>query len=242
MQRRDALVNLGIGAAAMGLGQSALSEAVAEHHEHGDHGKMPPVDHINLYFCGFHIAKSNPGFQLQTQHYCCAHGDGMHQCVLYDKRTPDAKLLGVEYIISDKMYRELPEEEKKYWHPHTYEVLGGGLIAPHMTLEKENAFMEALLPTWGKAWHVWPDPSTKVPMGDPLLMWSLMGDGQANEEMEAERDRAFGVSTAKIAERRQKHFGMPKPQVDLPDSMDFIGRQWTNQGPDTVEQRRKELG
>lgn len=93
MQRRDALVNLGIGAAAMGLGQSALSEAAAEHHEHGDHGKMPPVDHINLYFCGFHIAKSNPGFQLQTQHYCCAHGDGMYQCVLYDKRTPDAKLL-----------------------------------------------------------------------------------------------------------------------------------------------------
>ncbi|WP_425398788.1 DUF1264 domain-containing protein [Aeoliella sp.] len=241
MQRRDALKQLGMGAAGVGLGVAAASQVDAQDHGHAE-SKMPPVEHINLYFCGFHMAKSNPKFQLETQHYCCAHGDEMHQCVLYDKSTPDAKLLGVEYIITDKMYRELPEEEKKYWHPHTYEVLGGGLIAPHMSQEEEDAFMKALLPTWGKAWHVWPDPTTKVPMGDPLLMWSLMGDGQANEEMEAARDKQFGVDSQEIAERRQKLFDLPKPDVPLPTNMDFIGRQWTAEGPDTAAARKKELG
>jgi len=29
-----------------------------------------------------------------------------------------ARLLGVEYIISERLFREQPEEEKKYWHSH----------------------------------------------------------------------------------------------------------------------------
>jgi hypothetical protein len=56
----------------------------------------------------------------------------MFQCVLFDSTGANAKLLGVEYVISDATYRALPEAEKKYWHPHTYEVLGGGLAAPGM--------------------------------------------------------------------------------------------------------------
>lgn len=240
MERRDAIKHLGLGVAGLGLAQAVSSPARAQHHGHAK-VELPPVDNIHLHFCGFHIAKSNPKFQIATQHYCCAHGEELHQCVLYEKGTADAKLLGVEYIIPDKMYRELPEEEKKYWHPHTYEVLGGGLIAPGMTQTEEDAFMKALLPTWGKAFHVWPNPSTKVPMGEPLLMWSLMGDGQANPEMEAARDREYHVSTAEIAARRQKLFGMPTPDVEMPTGIDFIGRQWTNEGPDTVEARRSEL-
>jgi hypothetical protein len=28
----------------------------------------------------------------------------------------------VEYIISRRLYEGLPEEEKRYWHSHVYEV------------------------------------------------------------------------------------------------------------------------
>src|SRR5437762_1418496 len=83
-------------------------------------------------------------------------------------------------------------EAKKYWHPHTYEVLGGGLIAPGMPAEDELKFMKMILTTWGKAWHTWPDPHTAVPIGEPLLIWSLMGDGQADEKVVAARDKEFG--------------------------------------------------
>lgn len=101
--------------------------------------------------------------------------------------------------------------------------------------------MKALITTWGKAIHVWPDPSTEVPIGDPLLMWSIMGDGQIDPEKLKSRDERFNVDTQKKSEYRQKLYGKPEPYVSMPESMDFIGRQWTDECPDTPASRRKEI-
>ena len=120
----------------------------------GDHEKKPegnPAGGMHAHFCGIHVAKNNPKFQLVTQHYCAAHGDDMFQCVLFDSTGQGAKLLGVEYIITDEKYRQLPDDEKPYWHVHTYEVLGGGLIAPAMNDEDEKKFMKMILTTWGSS-------------------------------------------------------------------------------------------
>ena len=195
---------------------------------------LAPVSN-RLFFCGFHVAKENPRFQVTTMHYCGMRGEGddeMHQCLLYDSVSPAAKLLGVEYIVSEKLFRSLRNEEKKYWHPHTYEVLGGGLVAPAMDSEAEMEFMDYLLTTWGKTWHTWPDPTTRVPLGEPLLIWSLTGDGQADKELVAERDKAFGVSTAEVRAKRVQAIGYEVPQVPPPTSIATIGRQWTAAGDD----------
>ncbi|HTJ31762.1 MAG TPA: DUF1264 domain-containing protein [Dactylosporangium sp.] len=202
---------------------------------------MGAVGNHGLFFCGFHVAKNNPAFQVTTMHYCGMRGEGdqeMHQCLLYDSVSPGAKLLGVEYIVSDKVFRSLPKDEQKYWHPHTYEVLGGGLVAPVMSDQAELEFMEFLLTTWGKTWHTWPDPSTPVPLGEPLLMWSLTGDGQANADLVAQRDQQFGVSTAKVHKERIEAIGYEVPQVPLPESVATLGRQWTAEGEDSPTVRR----
>jgi hypothetical protein len=162
----------------------------------------------------------------------------MHQCLLYDSCEKNAKLLGVEYIVSDRIYHQLPDSEKKYWHPHTYEVLAGGLIAPGMKPEDELAFMKALLTTWGKTWHTWPDPSSAVPLGEPLLMWGVSGDGQLDETVVAARDKQFNVSAAAIREMRGRAFGWEVPKVSLPRSIDQLGRQWTDEGEDKPTPRR----
>ena len=31
---------------------------------------------------------------------------------------PGARLIGIEYIVSERLFRELPEGEKRYWHSH----------------------------------------------------------------------------------------------------------------------------
>jgi hypothetical protein len=92
--------------------------------------------------------------------------------------------------------------------------------------------MKFILTTWGKTWHTWPDPTTTVPMGEPLLIWSLTGDGQADDEVIARRDKLFGVSTPKIRERRVREIGFQVPQVAQPRSIEQIGRQWTDEGRD----------
>ncbi len=205
-----------------------------------DHGPAKggagPLVGPHLHFCGIHMAKKDPKIQFVTQHYCAAHPGGadgdLFQCVLFDGVGKNARLIGVEYLISDAAYQKLPDEEKKYWHAHTYEVLGGGLIAPGMNADDELKFMKTILTTWGKAWQTWPDSKTAVPVGEPLLIWSLMGDGQADPKVVAARDREFGCDTAKIREARGKAIGYKVPKVAPPKSVDTIGRQWTETGDD----------
>lgn len=241
MDRREWLGTLGAaGVTVIGSGASAR-----DHAKKADEpaGLDAPMRGPHAHFCGIHAAKADAKLQFIAQHYCAAHApsaaghadaaaDPIFQCVLFDGCAANAKLLGVEYLISDARYRTLPDDEKKYWHPHAYEVLGGGLVAPGMEPEAERSFMKMILTTWGKAWHTWPDPSTSVPLGAPLLIWSLNGDGQVDEDLVARRDEEFGVSTAAIRARRRDEFKLEVPNVAPPRSIDAPGRQWTNSGDD----------
>jgi hypothetical protein len=229
MDRRELFGILG----AMGAGLAGAGSLPAE-----DHGAHPQGTNLHAHFCGIHMAKKDPKFQIATQHYCAQVSDEVHQCLLFDSYAKGAKLLGVEYLISDRLYRGLKDQEKKYWHAHTYEVLSGGLIAPGMAPGDEMKFMKVILNMWGKTWHTWPDPKTEVPLGEPLLIWSLMADGQADDRVVAARDKAFGVSTARIREERARAFGLEVPQVSLPKSIDTVGRQWTDEGEDRPTKRR----
>lgn len=231
MNRRELFGALGVLSTTAMLNPSQA----ADHHHHGemkDKTMMAPLGNHHLHFCGIHCAKKDPRIQIITQHYCGGVAGGMHQCLLYSSAEKDAKLLGVEYIVSDEVYRSLPEVEKRYWHPHTYEVLGGGLIAPGMDDEEEMTFMKGLLTTWGKTWHTWPDPNTPVPMGEPLLMWSLTGDGQEDKAVIVQRDREFNVNSAEIRKTRIETIGYNIPAVPGPKDIDTIGRQWTASGED----------
>ena len=231
---------LGVVGSGVGISLGTAAQA-AEDHPAADKGAGPlmaPVQSLHAHFCGIHIAKNNPKFQIITQHFCMSRSEEMHQCLLYDSTEKNAKLLGVEYIISDRLYRELPDVEKKYWHPHTYEVLGGGLIAPSMKPEDEQTFMKALLHTWGKTWHTWPDPKTAVPMGEPLLMWAVTGDGQIDDTVVAARDKQFQVDSSRIREHRCQAIGLEVPKVSLPRTIDQVGRQWTDEGEDKPTPRK----
>ena len=221
MNRRELLSMAGVMGAGVTLGSS---NALADGHiKTVDNRMMAPLDNHHLHFCGIHCAKKDPRILIVTQHYCGMVGEGMHQCLLYDSVGKNARLLGVEYIVTDEIYRKLPEVEKRYWHPHTYEVLSGGLIAPTMKPDDEMEFMKGLLLTWGKTWHTWPDPTTPVPMGEPMLMWSLTGDGQGDTNVIAARDKEFRVKTADIRKQRIKTIGYDVPAVPPPKDMDVIG-------------------
>src|SRR5579863_7668961 len=115
MDRRQWFGLVGSGVS-VSLGGASVEADEHPQAENVDNKQMAPVQALHAHFCGIHIAKNNPKFQIVTQHYCMSRSDEMHQCLLYDSNEKNAKLLGVEYIISDRMYRELPDGEKKYWH------------------------------------------------------------------------------------------------------------------------------
>lgn len=118
-------------------------------------------------------------------------------------------------------------------------MLAGGLIAPALPPADEERFMKGLLTTWGKTWHTWPDPATPVPLGEPVLMWALTADGQADPAVVAARDKEFGVSTADVRKRRVEAIGYEVPAVPQPKTLDAVGRQWTAAGEDRPTPRKR---
>ncbi len=230
MDRRDALGTLG--AAALGLVGGNPAARGAEH----DKLTVPDaLGQLHAYLCAFHTAKKDPKLVIEAHHYCSMVSEGVHQCIVFDSNGKNARILGVEYIVSDKIYRTLPAAEQKYYHPHTYEILSGLLIAPGMPEAAEKEFMGNLLTTWGKTWHTWPDPKTTLPLGEPLLMWAATKDGLIPDAVLADRDTKFMVDTAAI--RRRRAYLGEVPQVDPPKTLDDLGRQWTNDGADEPKRR-----
>src|SRR3954471_22346027 len=149
---------------------------------------LTPIKQIGVYMVGFHPMKNDPSDQMEAHHYCNQVNEDFAQCVLFDGNTKQANLNGVEYIISEKLFQGLPAEERKYWHPHNYEILSGQLVAPGLPEAAEKAFLAKKMNSYGKTFHFsMTDQGDKLPMGDPQLAWSFTRDGEIRSELLQDR-------------------------------------------------------
>jgi hypothetical protein len=162
-----------------------------------------PLQMMNLYLNGFHFYADDMGRQMEAHHYCTQLNEDFHQCVIFDGNHRAARLIGVEYIVSEKLFRTLPEEDKKLWHSHRYEVKSGTLIAPGLPLAAEHEVMKKIVTTYGKVWHLWDSRQFDLPVGIPALMMAFTADGQLHAEHLHDRDRRFNVSSAERMHYRE---------------------------------------
>lgn len=172
----------------------------------------PPIEAINAYLDGFHFYSGRQKVQMEAHHYCAILNEDLIQCVIYDGNLKDAKIMGVEYIVSETLFKTLPDSEKGLWHSHVHEVKSGQLIAPGIPEAAEKALMKKLVHTYGKTWHTWhTDVDKTLPLGVPQLMMGFTADGQADPVMVAARDKRFGVDSA---ERKKRRADIAAPAID----------------------------
>jgi hypothetical protein len=170
-----------------------------------------PLDALNVYMDGFHFYNGNMKGQMEAHHYCAPINEDVIQCVIYDGNGKDARLMGVEYIVSEKIFQTLPENEKKLWHSHVHEVRSGQLIAPGIPETAEHELLEKIVSTYGKTWHTWhTDQKNTLPIGYPQLMMGFTADGQINPQLVAERDKRFGISSE---EKKKNRADIPAPPI-----------------------------
>ncbi len=162
-----------------------------------------PLGEISMYLDGFHFYADDMGRQLEAHHFCSIVNEDFIQCVIYDGNTKDARLIGIEYVISEQLFKTLPEEEKRFWHSHNYEVKSGQLIVPGIPMLAEHELMKKLVSTYGKTWNTWDTHAHNLPVGVPSLMMGFTSDGQIKQEMQNDRDRRFGISTAGRKKNRE---------------------------------------
>jgi hypothetical protein len=179
-----------------------------------------PVEQIALYLVGFHPSKADPQMQIESHHYCDQVNEDFAQCVLYDGNTEDARLHGVEYIISEKLYGTLPAEEKSYWHPHNFEILSGQLRMPGLPDGAEGEALKRKINSYGKTWHFWNagvfgKEGEALPLGPPHLAWSFNRDGEAKPGLVESRDRRMDLNTADARRDRADWASLAKPQAGV---------------------------
>jgi hypothetical protein len=175
----------------------------------------PPIDALNAYLNGFHFyagrKPEDPAAQMEAHHFCANVNNEVRQCAIYDGNTRNARLMGVEYIISRRLFEGLPAAEKPLWHSHVHEVTSGQLLAPGIPQTAEHALMRQLVDTYGKTWHTWhTDRADPLPLGVPQLMMGFTADGQLDPGLVAERDGRLGITSM---ERRRLRSDIGAPAV-----------------------------
>lgn len=188
-----------------------------------------PVKQICAHLNAYHVYASDLKRCIEANHYCSHITEDVRQCLIYDSTKPNARLIGVEYMISPRLFDTLPPEEQKLWHTHEYEVKSGMLIMPTppgvpdaIWNRAETAEMHDITPLYGKTYHFWQvDRGDPVPLGPPELMISFVSDDtvkfahpQGLKSLLNDRDERFGVSYEKKAEERRE----VKPAYKHPDA------------------------
>lgn len=81
-----------------------------------------PIKAICAHLNAFHVYASDVTRSVEANHYCTHLSSDVRQCLIYDTPKNPAKLIGVEYMITKRIYEGLDKEERLLWHSHDYEV------------------------------------------------------------------------------------------------------------------------
>ncbi|KAL8970284.1 MAG: hypothetical protein Q9183_001600 [Haloplaca sp. 2 TL-2023] len=180
-----------------------------------------PVKSICAHLNAFHVYADEPHRCVEANHYCTHLNEDVRQCLIYDTPLPNARLIGVEYMISATLYKTLDATERKLWHSHVFEVKSGMLIMPgpnglptDIWETAETTEMEDVVGLYGKTYHFWQvDRGDKLPLGEPVLMGSFTDAEQLEGtavEMLKDRDERYGVSTE---QKKRKRGYIAEPEV-----------------------------
>ncbi|KAM5549261.1 oil body-associated protein 1A-like [Rosa sericea] len=162
-----------------------------------------PVNKIHQHLCAFHFYGHDMTRQVEAHHFCGHQNEEVRQCLIYDSPEADAKLIGLEYLVSERLFLALPDDEKKLWHSHEYEVKSGVLFMPGVPGPIQRQDLDKVCKTYGKVFHFWQvDRGDNLPLGVPQVMLALTRDGQLYEDLARNVEKRFGISFEKERENR----------------------------------------
>jgi hypothetical protein len=107
---------------------------------------------------------------LRVWHFCKPNDKIMMVCQLYDSNSPNATLIGVEYMITADEYKNLPDREKPNWHYHKEEFAPNRADPklPQLSEQQQNATLKKLEESYGKVIITW-NPNDNAPVFPPQV-------------------------------------------------------------------------
>jgi hypothetical protein len=104
---------------------------------------------------------------LRVWHFCKPN-DKMMVCQLYDSNSPNATLIGVEYMITADVYKNILDRDKPNWHSHKEEFAPNRADPklPMLNEQQQNATMKTLAESYGRVIIRW-NPNDKTSIFPP---------------------------------------------------------------------------
>src|SRR5215218_4237299 len=143
---------------------------------------------------------------LRVWHFCKPNDKIMMVCQLYDSNSPNATLIGVEYMITTDAYKNLPDREKPNWHYHKEEFAPNRANPklPQLSEQQQNDTLKKLAESYGKVIITW-NPNDKAPILPPQAE-QVQHQFIVNTTVSPERETQSGTSyqTPKNKNRKSK--------------------------------------
>ncbi|XP_010916343.1 oil body-associated protein 2B [Elaeis guineensis] len=199
---------------------------------------LKPVRQMKQHVCSFALYGHDLGRQIETHHYVSRLNQDFLQCAVYDSDQPSAHLIGVEYVVSDRIFETLPSEEQKLWHSHAYEIKSGLWVSPGVPEMLQKPELREMTKTYGKFWCTWQvDRGDRLPMGAPGLMMSPQGVslGSVRPDLVKSRDDRYKISSEELKESRLE---MEEPEWIHPNA-DYWKQNGKGFAVDVVETEMK---
>ncbi|CAM8905850.1 unnamed protein product [Rhodiola kirilowii] len=158
---------------------------------------LTPVKQMQQHICTFAMYSHDMTRQIETHHFVTRINEDFLQCAVYDSDDGTGRLLGVEYIVSDRIFETLEPEEQKLWHSHMYEIQAGLWVNPRIPERILKPELIGLAKSYGKFWCTWQvDRGDMLPMGAPALMMSPQDTelGQVKRDLIQRRDDKYNMS------------------------------------------------
>jgi len=172
-----------------------IAEVVQTHH---------PVNEFYTHLTGVLCEARNPEKQIPVHLYVSHINEDFMQALIMDGESKDARLIGIEYIITPKLFEDLPLDERKLWHSLNYLVRSGVLVAPRLPTPLENKLMKNLSPTYGKAFYLWDRDQALLPVGVPQMLSAPVHDGVLKTSLLKKIFDKYGYDWEKIRSSRSE--------------------------------------
>lgn len=105
-----------------------------------------------------------------AHHFCKPVTGGVIECQLYDSDAPDARLVGIETIVPDKVWATFPPTEQALWHYHKDELAKIHATLPGLSPDEQKKVIASILQTYGKVWIIWDPLANPSPVGQPTVV------------------------------------------------------------------------
>ncbi|CAL5345238.1 hypothetical protein CsSME_00031632 [Camellia sinensis var. sinensis] len=186
---------------------------------------LKPVNQIKQHVCTLALYSQNLTRQIETHHYLTRLNQDFIQCAVYDTDDSHGRLIGVEYIITDRIFETLPPDEQKLWHSHAYEIKSGLWVNPQVPELVLKPELENLTKTYGKFWCTWQvDRGDRLPLGPPSLMMSPqpVNLGKIRPHLVEKRDCKYKISIDDLK--------MSRVEIEEPEWINPQADNWKQHG------------